>query len=50
MMVKKWILQVDESYGEVMNGWDGKGGECKGYKWVYGSVGSEGGSIVVFES
>ncbi|HAJ4014867.1 TPA: IS66 family transposase [Escherichia coli] len=50
IMLKKSILHVDETYGQVINRSDGKPGQSNAYNWVYRSVPSQGPTIVLFQS
>jgi transposase len=50
LMMTKSILHVDETYGQIINRFDGKSGQTNAYNWVYRSVPSQGPTMTLFQS
>lgn len=50
LLMKKSIMHVDETYGQIIYRSDGKSGQSNAYNWVYRSVPCQGPPIVLFQS
>jgi transposase len=50
LMMKKSLMHVDETYGQILNRSDGKSGQTNAYNWVFRSVPCQGPPIILFQS